>query len=65
LSKVCILLFVVQSLDRLVLCIGCFWIKLRKIKPRIEGDPFREGSGYLHPMVLVQIPMCNEKEVRS
>lgn len=63
LSKVCILLFVVQSLDRLVLCIGCFWIKLRKIKPRIEGDPFREGSGYLHPMVLVQIPMCNEKEV--
>ncbi|CAD6219156.1 unnamed protein product [Miscanthus lutarioriparius] len=63
LSKVCILLFVVQSLDRLVLCIGCSWIKLRKIKPRIEGDPFREGSGYLHPMVLVQIPMCNEKEV--
>lgn len=65
LSKVCILLFVVQSLDRLVLCIGCFWIKLKKIKPRIEGDPFREGSCYLHPMVLVQIPMCNEKEVRS
>lgn len=63
LSKACILLFVVQSLDRLVLCIGCFWIKLKKIKPRIEGDPFKEGSGYLHPMVLVQIPMCNEKEV--
>ncbi|CAN6196010.1 unnamed protein product [Urochloa humidicola] len=63
LSKACILLFVVQSLDRLVLCLGCFWIKLKKIKPRIEGDPFREGSGYLHPMVLVQIPMCNEKEV--
>ncbi|ONM55122.1 putative xyloglucan glycosyltransferase 8 [Zea mays] len=63
LSKVCILLFVVQSLDRLVLCIACFWIKLKKIKPRLEGDPFREGSGYLHPMVLVQIPMCNEKEV--
>ncbi|RCV11755.1 hypothetical protein SETIT_2G211800v2 [Setaria italica] len=63
LSKACILLFVVQSLDRLVLCLGCFWIKLKKIKPRIEGDPFKEGSGYLHPMVLVQIPMCNEKEV--
>ncbi|XP_062194183.1 probable xyloglucan glycosyltransferase 2 [Phragmites australis] len=63
LSKACILLFVVQSMDRLVLCLGCFWIKLKKIKPRIEGDPFREGSGYLHPMVLVQIPMCNEKEV--
>ncbi|TVU09632.1 hypothetical protein EJB05_43118 [Eragrostis curvula] len=63
LSKSCILLFVVQSLDRLVLCVGCFWIKLKKIKPRIEGDPFKEGSGYVHPMVLVQIPMCNEKEV--
>ncbi|KAL6846535.1 hypothetical protein ACP4OV_023983 [Aristida adscensionis] len=63
LSKACILLFVVQSMDRLVLCLGCFWIKLKKIKPRIEGDPFREGSGYQYPMVLVQIPMCNEKEV--
>nr|CAB3457109.1 unnamed protein product [Digitaria exilis] len=63
LSKACILLFVVQSLDRLILCLGCFWIKLKKIKPRIEGDLFRDGSGYLHPMVLVQIPMCNEKEV--
>uniref|UniRef100_A0A0E0M1G6 Glycosyltransferase 2-like domain-containing protein n=1 Tax=Oryza punctata TaxID=4537 RepID=A0A0E0M1G6_ORYPU len=63
LSKACIFLFVIQSMDRLVLCLGCFWIKLRKIKPRIEGDPFREGSGYQHPMVLVQIPMCNEKEV--
>uniref|UniRef100_A0A0E0B385 Glycosyltransferase 2-like domain-containing protein n=1 Tax=Oryza glumipatula TaxID=40148 RepID=A0A0E0B385_9ORYZ len=63
LSKACIVLFVIQSMDRLVLCLGCFWIKLRKIKPRIEGDPFREGSGYQHPMVLVQIPMCNEKEV--
>ncbi|XP_040383592.1 probable xyloglucan glycosyltransferase 2 isoform X2 [Oryza brachyantha] len=63
LSKACIFLFVVQSMDRLILCLGCFWIKLRKIKPRIEGDPFREGSGYRHPMVLVQIPMCNEKEV--
>ncbi|GJN33936.1 hypothetical protein PR202_gb22567 [Eleusine coracana subsp. coracana] len=65
LSKSCVLLFVIQSLDRLVLCIGCFWIKLKKIKPRIEGDPFREGSGYVHPMVLVQIPMCNEMEVRA
>jgi xyloglucan glycosyltransferase 4 len=64
LSKSCILLFVVQSLDRLALCVGCFWIKLKKIKPRIEGDPFGEGSGYVHPMVLVQIPMCNEKEVK-
>lgn len=65
LSKACIGLFVVQSMDRLILCFGCFWIKLKKIKPTIEGDPFGEGSGYQHPMVLVQIPMCNEKEVTS
>ncbi|KAL5201724.1 hypothetical protein ABZP36_036078 [Zizania latifolia] len=63
LSKACIALFAIQSMDRLILCLGCFWIKLKNIKPRIEGDPFREGSGYQHPMVLVQIPMCNEKEV--
>ncbi|KAK8614721.1 hypothetical protein V6N13_068516 [Hibiscus sabdariffa] len=37
------------------------------IKPRIEGDPFKSndvrGSDYHYPMVLVQIPMCNEREV--
>ncbi|XP_077216621.1 putative xyloglucan glycosyltransferase 5 [Tasmannia lanceolata] len=68
LSKFCVALFIIQSLDRLVLCIGCFWIKYKKIKPRVEGgDPFNsedvEGSGYEYPMVLVQIPMCNEREV--
>ena len=48
-------------------CLGRFWIKFKKIKPRIEGDPFKsddlEGSGCNYPMVLVQIPMCNEREV--
>ncbi|KAK9099962.1 hypothetical protein Scep_023392 [Stephania cephalantha] len=67
LSNICVALFIIQSLDRLVLCIGCFWIKYKKIKPRIEGDPFKsddvEGGGYEYPMVLVQIPMCNEREV--
>ncbi|KAK9130216.1 hypothetical protein Sjap_010703 [Stephania japonica] len=67
LSNICVALFIIQSLDRLVLCIGCFWIKYKKIKPRIEGDPFKsddvEGGGYQYPMVLVQIPMCNEREV--
>jgi hypothetical protein len=47
--------------------LGCFWIKYKKIKPRIEVDPFKsddvEASGYEYPMVLVQIPMCNEREV--
>ncbi|KAI9110637.1 hypothetical protein K1719_018503 [Acacia pycnantha] len=39
----------------------------KKIKPRIDEDAFRiddpEGSAYDYPMVLVQIPMCNEREV--
>lgn len=67
LSTFCTVLFLIQSLDRLVLCFGCFYIKCKKIKPRIEGDPFKsddlEGSNNSYPMVLVQIPMCNEREV--
>ncbi|KAL0733878.1 hypothetical protein Bca4012_010088 [Brassica carinata] len=67
LSKFCIVLFLVQSVDRLILCLGCFWIKFKKIKPRIDEEPFPnddvEGTGSEYPMVLVQIPMCNEREV--
>ncbi|KAK8654949.1 hypothetical protein V6N13_107544 [Hibiscus sabdariffa] len=67
LSKFCVALFLIQSADRLMLSLGCFWIKYKKIKPRIERDPFDsddvEGSAYEYPMVLVQIPMCNEREV--
>ncbi|CAK9133509.1 unnamed protein product [Ilex paraguariensis] len=63
LSKFCIVLFMIQSLDRLVLCIGCFWIKFKKLKPVIEGEPYDIEDGSSFPMVLVQIPMCNEKEV--
>ncbi|KAK8553633.1 hypothetical protein V6N13_062430 [Hibiscus sabdariffa] len=67
LSKFCVALFLIQSADRMILSLGCFWIKYNKIKPRIEGDPFKsddvQGSGYVYPMVLVQIPMCNEREV--
>ncbi|XP_059595727.1 probable xyloglucan glycosyltransferase 5 isoform X2 [Vitis vinifera] len=66
LSSFCVALFLIQSADRMLLCLGCFWIKYKKIKPRIEGDPFKsddlEGLGYDYPMVLVQIPMCNERE---
>lgn len=64
LSNFCIVLFMIQSVDRLALCLGCFWIKYKKLKPEIEGDPFddiEDASSF--PMVLVQIPMCNEKEV--
>ncbi|OIW14621.1 hypothetical protein TanjilG_32963 [Lupinus angustifolius] len=67
LSKFCVVLFLIQSVDRMLLCLGCFWIKFKKVKPRIHGDPFKtddvEGSAWNYPMVLVQIPMCNEKEV--
>ncbi|KAI3442544.1 Glyco_trans_2-like domain-containing protein [Psidium guajava] len=62
-----IVLFLIQSADRTVLCLGCLWIKYKGIKPNVGGDLFRsdhlEGPEYEHPMVLVQIPMCNEKEV--
>ncbi|XP_042469358.1 probable xyloglucan glycosyltransferase 5 [Zingiber officinale] len=63
LSNMCIVLFIIQSLDRLALCFGCFWIRLKKIKPKIEEEPFKEDDSYKYPMVLVQIPMCNEREV--
>ncbi|XP_008779603.2 probable xyloglucan glycosyltransferase 5 [Phoenix dactylifera] len=63
LSNICIILFIIQSVDRMALCLGCFWIKFKKIKPRIEGDPFKADDGSEYPMVLVQIPMCNEREV--
>ncbi|KEH32149.1 hypothetical protein MTR_4g116020 [Medicago truncatula] len=49
---------------------ACFFdwgVKFKKVKPRINMDPFKvddvEGSVCIYPMVLVQIPMCNEKEV--
>ncbi|KAF7817176.1 putative xyloglucan glycosyltransferase 5 [Senna tora] len=68
LSKFCVVLFLIQSVDRMLLCLGCFWIKYKKMKPKLEGDPFNfddieEGSACNYPMVLVQIPMCNEREV--
>lgn len=65
LANVCIVLFLIQSLDRLIQCLGCFWIRLRRIKPEPKAVIDLEsgdGGGYF-PMVLVQIPMCNEKEV--
>ncbi|XP_042005311.1 probable xyloglucan glycosyltransferase 12 [Salvia splendens] len=66
LTTVCIVLFLIQSLDRLILCLGCLWIKLRNIKPLAKHGivdlESGDADGYF-PMVLVQIPMCNEKEV--
>ena len=77
LSGFCIVLFMVQSVDRIVLCLGCFWIKIRGLKPRLpaasskkkNADDIEDGDAddldAYFPMVLVQMPMCNEKEVSS
>ncbi|KAK9138518.1 hypothetical protein Sjap_009112 [Stephania japonica] len=65
LANVCIVLFLIQSLDRIGLMLGCFWIKFKGIKPvalaEFDGD-VESGSNEEYPMVLVQIPMCNERE---
>ncbi|XP_051209945.1 probable xyloglucan glycosyltransferase 7 [Lolium perenne] len=65
LTNSCVVLFLIQSVDRLVLCLGCLWIKLRGIKPvPIAADKDDvEGGADDFPMVLVQMPMCNEREV--
>ncbi|KAG9140685.1 hypothetical protein Leryth_006886 [Lithospermum erythrorhizon] len=63
LSKFCIVLFMIQSVDRFVLGLGCFWIKFKKMKPEVVGEQFDVEDASSFPMVLVQIPMRNEKEV--
>ncbi|URE49276.1 Glycosyl transferase family 2 [Musa troglodytarum] len=68
LADACVILFLIQSADRLILCLGCFWIRYKNIKPvpkqAIESESKDlESGGEDFPMVLVQIPMCNEKEV--
>ncbi|KAL5794731.1 hypothetical protein ACOSP7_003325 [Xanthoceras sorbifolium] len=67
LANMCIVLFLIQSVDRVVLVLGCAWIKLRRLKPTatMEYSAGKVEGGNLedYPMVLVQIPMCNEREV--
>lgn len=64
LSRFCVVLFMIQSLDRLLQCLGCFWIKFKKLRPMLESDDVEGGDGAsFYPMILVQIPMCNEREV--
>ena len=66
LTDACVVLFLIQSADRLIQCLGCFYINVRRIKPKPKSPPLPDAedpdAGY-YPMVLVQIPMCNEKEV--
>ncbi|KAL5562181.1 hypothetical protein UlMin_031928 [Ulmus minor] len=71
LTNMCIVLFLIQSVDRVVLMLGCFWIKFRSLKPKLvmeykdnsSVDEESNGNVEDYPMVLVQIPMCNEREV--
>ncbi|XP_062180989.1 probable xyloglucan glycosyltransferase 7 [Phragmites australis] len=65
LTNACVVLFLIQSIDRLVLCLGCFWIRLKGIKPvpPAAGKEDVEAGAEDFPLVLVQIPMCNEREV--
>jgi hypothetical protein len=67
LANACVVLFLIQSADRFILCVGCLWIKLNRIKPVLKaggkGSDDAEADAGEFPMVLVQIPMCNEKEV--
>ncbi|CAJ2635050.1 xyloglucan glycosyltransferase [Trifolium pratense] len=63
LTNMCIVLFIVQSVDRIVLILGCFWIKFRRIRPIASVDYDGNVASVDYPMVLVQIPMCNEREV--
>ncbi|PAN44797.1 hypothetical protein GQ55_9G068400 [Panicum hallii var. hallii] len=66
LTDACVVLFLIQSADRLIQCLGCFYIHLKRIKPKPKSPALPDAedpdAGY-YPMVLVQIPMCNEKEV--
>jgi len=67
-ANACVVLFLIQSADRLILCLGCLWIKLKGLKPAPKAagkgsDDVEAGTTGEFPMVLVQIPMCNEKEV--
>ena len=68
LTNACVVLFLVQSVDRIVLCLGCFWIRLKGIKPvpltAADKEDVEAGPEDF-PMVLVQMPMCNEREVSS
>ncbi|KAJ6723996.1 XYLOGLUCAN GLYCOSYLTRANSFERASE 6-RELATED [Salix koriyanagi] len=63
LTNLCIILFLIQSVDRIVLILGCFWIKYRKLRPVAAAGYVGRDNLEDYPIVLVQIPMCNEREV--
>lgn len=62
-ANACVVLFLVQSADRFVLCLGCFWIRFKGVKPVVRNGMNDVEMGEDFPMVLIQMPMCNEREV--
>jgi hypothetical protein len=68
LTDACVVLFLIQSADRIIQCLGCFYIHLKRIKPKLKSPVLLDAEdpdARYYPMVLVQIPMCNEKEVTA
>eukprot|EP00850_Spirogloea_muscicola_P017290 SM000147S01109 [mRNA] locus=s147:95508:100407:+ [translate_table: standard] len=67
-ANTCTYLFIFQSIDRVVLSLGCFWIRLRGLRPqpKVEleeaGADLERALDHYYPMVLIQVPMCNERE---
>ncbi|CAH1427397.1 unnamed protein product [Lactuca virosa] len=45
------------------LLVNACWIKFNSIKPTIDGEAYEIEDASSFHMVLVQIPMCNEREV--
>uniref|UniRef100_A0A453JMP2 Uncharacterized protein n=2 Tax=Aegilops tauschii TaxID=37682 RepID=A0A453JMP2_AEGTS len=42
LTNACVALFMIQSVERLILCLGYFWVKLRRIIEVTGRPPHRE-----------------------
>eukprot|EP00850_Spirogloea_muscicola_P006866 SM000033S12387 [mRNA] locus=s33:668626:673512:+ [translate_table: standard] len=66
-ANTCTYLFIFQSIDRVVLSLGCFWIRLRGLRPQPKVELEEAGADLEraldhYPMVLIQVPMCNERE---
>lgn len=65
---VCLALSFMLFVERLYMGIVIAFVKLFRRKPekKYKWEPLKgdlELGNYSYPMVLVQIPMCNEKEV--
>jgi hypothetical protein len=44
LTDACVVLFLVQSADRLILCLGCFYIRVKRIKPEPKSPALPDAE---------------------